>query len=205
MPYCCRQILEVVGLSPNRRSPRMWRSRSLRMGQRLFEKVAAQPHLLTSRRAGHFLAFGLVDQPVLPLALPAVAAQRRCSANGRGAASRRFHADDVGLGRVELGGDLLECSPATDRRRRLACQLCPSACAGCKNSFFCAAVVPIFTQRPRMQDVFLDRRANPPHRVGREAKAAVGIRKQALPPASCRHCPAEISSRAAAHSRGTPS
>ena len=49
------------------------------------------------------------------------------------------------------------------RRRRL------------KNSFFCAAVVPIFTSDQRVQDVFLDRRADPPHGVGRQTEAAVGI------------------------------
>jgi hypothetical protein len=34
-----------------------------------------------------------------------------------------------------------------------------------------------FDQRPGVQDVFLDRRADPPHGIGREAKAAVGSKR----------------------------
>jgi hypothetical protein len=35
--------------------------------------------------------------------------------------------------------------------------------------------VPIFTKRPAAQDEFLDRGLDPPHRIGREAEAAIGI------------------------------
>jgi hypothetical protein len=44
-----------------------------------------------------------------------------------------------------------------------------------KNSFFCAAVVPILTKAPAAQDEFLHRRLDPPHRIGCEAESAIGI------------------------------
>jgi hypothetical protein len=74
------------------------------VGHRFFQEIAPQAQLLALAEHG-FLALALVDQPVLPFSF-AVAAQRRVQ-RVVGAGQAAVHADHIGFGNIELGGDLL--------------------------------------------------------------------------------------------------
>ena len=88
MLYCCDRSSSVVGLSFSRRSIRMWRSRSFSVLQRAGQQGLAAGQLLAIGERG-LLAFGLVDQPVLPLALAVLRAPARsgCGPARRGGGS----------------------------------------------------------------------------------------------------------------------
>jgi len=107
MPYCCHRSSRVVGFSRNRRSVRMWRSRSFRCRHRLFEEVAAQAEFLSLSEAG-LLALAFIDEPVLPFAF-AIGPERRVQ-RVIGARQPAVHVDDVGFGNMELGGDFFRFS-----------------------------------------------------------------------------------------------
>ena len=57
---------------------------------------------------------------------------------------RRFMEIDIVLGHAELGGDLLDL--VGPRSPSSSALICPFMRRRLKNSFFCAAVVPIFTR-----------------------------------------------------------
>ena len=72
-------------------------------GHRIAQQVTAQAQLLLLAEAG-FLAFVLVDQPILPLAL-AIRPQRRIQ-RMIGARQPSIHVDDVDFRHIQLGRDL---------------------------------------------------------------------------------------------------
>jgi hypothetical protein len=83
------------------------------------------------------------------------------------------HLDHVGLGDVEALGDRLDglgAQIAFVDRLHLALEL-----AQVEEQLLLRRGGAHFDQRPAMQDVFLDRGPDPPHRVGREPEAAVGV------------------------------
>ena len=140
------------------------------MRHRLFEEIAPEAQLLPFAELC-FLALAVIDQPILPLAL-AVAAQRRVQ-RVIGAGEPPVHADDIGLRDVELGRDLFQVfgrQIAFLHRLQLALEL-----AQVEEQLLLCRRRAHFDQRPGVQDVFLDGGADPPHRVGREAEAAVGV------------------------------
>ena len=142
----------------------------VQMGHRLFQQIAAQSQLLAIGQHG-FLALALIDQPVLPFAF-AVASERRVQRMVR-ARQPAVHADHVGLRHIELGGDLVQMfgrKIALFHRLQLALQL-----AQVEEQLFLRGGGAHFHQRPRVQDVLLYRRADPPHRVGGKAKTAIGV------------------------------
>ena len=113
----------------------------------------------------------VVDQPVLPLGGAFVGAHRRVEGGVAGEAL--VHRNDVGLGDVERRGDLLDLvgvQIAVVERGDLALHL-----AQVEEQTLLRRGGADLDQAPRAQDVFLDGGANPPHRVGREAEALVGL------------------------------
>ena len=117
------------------------------------------------------LADAVVDQPVLPLAGIAVLADRRVE---RGvAAEPAVHVDDVLLGDAQPLGDQLDLigpHVAFLERGDLALGL-----AQVEEQLLLVGGGAHLHQRPRAQDVFLDRGLDPPHGVGREPEALVGL------------------------------
>ena len=140
------------------------------MLHRLPEQRAAPVQLLGLGEPG-LLGVGLVDQPVHPLAL-AVGADRRVErVVGRRHAAVHLH--HLVLGDVEPGGDLgdvLGVEVALLDRLDLALDA-----AQVEEQLLLGGCGADLHQRPGMQDIFLDRGADPPHRVGREPEAAVGV------------------------------
>ena len=118
-----------------------------------------------------FLAGAVVDQPIHPFAGIAVLADRRVE---RGvAAEPAVHVDHVLLGHAQPLGDELDLvGPhiAFVERGDPALGL-----AQVEEQLLLVGGGAHLHQRPGAQDVFLDRRLDPPHRVGREAEALLGL------------------------------
>ena len=138
--------------------------------QRVGQQRLPARHLLVLGQGG-FLAVGIVDQPILPLTL-AVQPNRRVQAVvRRGQAA--VHVDHVLLGhRQRLGdlGHLLRLQIAVIDRLHLALQTAQVE----KQLLLCRGGAHLH-ERPAVQDVFLNRGADPPHCVSSEAEAAVRI------------------------------
>ena len=66
--------------------------------------------------------------------------------------------------------DMLGPKIALLQRRNLALHL-----AQIEEQLLLAGRRAHFDERPRAQDILLNRRADPPHRIGREAEALVGL------------------------------
>src|SRR6516162_4355698 len=112
-----------------------------------------------------------VDEPVLPFAGIAVVADRGVERHV--AAEAVVHVDHVLLGHAEAFGDeldLVRAQVALFQRRDLALGL-----AQVEEQLLLVGGGAHFHQRPRAQDVFLDRRLDPPHGVGGETEAFIGL------------------------------
>ena len=159
----------VIGSSASRRASKMRRSRGLSTRQRLAQRAHAGVALLAVGERD-LLVGGVVDQPVLPLAF-AFLAQRRVE---RGvAAEAAVHVDHLLLGDAEaLGddGDLIVTQVAVVERRDAALGL-----AQVEEQLLLAGGGAHLHERPRAQDILLNRGANPPHGVGGELEALVGL------------------------------
>ena len=113
----------------------------------------------------------VVDQPVLPFAL-ALRAQRGVERMVR-PLQPAVHVDHVLLGHLERGRDLLDrlrAEVALLDRLHLALQP-----AQVEEQLLLRRGRAQLHQRPGVQDVFLDGGADPPHGVGGEPEAAVGV------------------------------
>ena len=113
----------------------------------------------------------VVDQPVLPFAL-ALRAQRGVERMVR-PLQPAVHVDHVLLGDLERGCDLLDrlrAEVALLDRLHLALQP-----AQVEEQLLLRRGRAQLHQRPGVQDVFLDGGADPPHGVGGEPEAAVGV------------------------------
>src|SRR3569833_1331212 len=106
----------------------------------------------------------VVDQPVLPLSRLAIVADRRVE---RGVAAKTaVHIDDVPLGHAEALGDdlhLIGAETALFERRDLALRL-----AQVEEQLLLVRGGAHLHERPRAQDVLLDRGLDPPHGICRE-------------------------------------
>ena len=129
-----------------------------------------------------FVAFGVIGgligafvfEPILPLCgAVIVGADRRIK---RGVATRQapVHGDHFGLGYAQIIGNALDVFGAqialfqgTDAGFGLA---------QVEEQLLLRRRRAKLHQRPRTQDVFLNRGADPPHRVGREAEALFGVK-----------------------------
>ena len=160
----------VIGSSARRRASKMRRSRSLSTRERVAERLVAVLRLLGFGEPA-LLADAVVDQPIQPFAGIAVLADRRVE---RGiAAEPAVHVDHVLLGDAEALGDQLDLiGPhiAFLERGNPALGL-----AQIEEQLLLVGGGAHLHQRPRAQDVFLDRGLDPPHRVGREPEALVGL------------------------------
>ena len=160
----------MIGSSARRRASKMRRSRS-------FSTESASPSALrrlsacsSATRRVSWLA-DVVHQPVLPLARVAFLADRRVE---RGvAAEAAVHVDHVLLGHAEALRDQLDligAHVAFLQRVDLALRL-----AQVEEQLLLVRGRAHFHERPRAQDVFLDRRLDPPHRVGGQTEALLGL------------------------------
>src|SRR5712692_7984280 len=139
-------------------------------GERLAERLAAVVGLLVLGEPG-LLAGALVDQPVLPFAGIAFLADRGVERDI--AAEPAVHVDHVLLGDAETLGDELDLvgpQVALFQRRDLALGL-----AQVEEQLLLVGGGAHLHQRPRAQDVFLDRGLDPPHGVGGETEPLVGL------------------------------
>ena len=169
-PNSSASCSSVTGSSARRRASKMRRSRSLRHGERGFQRGAAIVEFLAF---GHhlFLADAVVRQPVLPFAAVAVVADRRVER--RVAAEAAVHVDNVLLRHAKALGDdldLIGAQIALLQRRDFALGL-----AQVEEQLLLVRGGAHFHERPRTQDVFLDRRLDPPHGIGGEAEALLGL------------------------------
>src|SRR6266566_5763938 len=139
-------------------------------GERIGQRLAAVIELL-ARGERRLLVRGFVHQPVLPLAGIAVVAGRRVE---RGvAAEPAVHVDHVLLGDAQALGDQLDLvgpHVAFFQRGNLALRL-----AQVEEQLLLIGGGAHLHQRPRAQDVSLDRRLDPPHGVGGQPKALLGL------------------------------
>ena len=139
---------------------------------RTFEQAHAGAELVCLGEALG-LAGGVVGDPVLPFGFAVHAADRgveRGVAAGRHAA---VHRSDFLFSHAELGGDrgeVLRAQVAFFHRADFAFEA-----AQVEEQLFLGGRCAEFHQRPRAQDVFLDRGADPPHCIGREAEAFVRV------------------------------
>jgi hypothetical protein len=128
-----------------------------------------------------FVALGVVARLVGILVLEPVLPLRRALAIGRDRGVERrvatrqppVHRDDLGLGHVEVVGDLRHVLGAQVpflQRADLGLRL-PQV----EEQFLLRRGRAELHERPRPQDVFLDRRPDPPHRIGRQPEAALRI------------------------------
>ena len=116
----------------------------------------------------------IVDQEVLPLVLGAlVALKRRVEAGVAAHRHAAVHRDDLVLGDAEVGRDLghvrgLEVAFL----ERVDLVFHPPEV---EEQLLLGGGGADLHQRPAAQDEFLDARADPPHGIGREAEAPVGL------------------------------
>ena len=131
----------VSGSSASRRASNTRRSRSFKPFERVVQHAAALVALLGlgERR---LLVHGVVDQPVLPLAALGVVAHRGVEREVAG--KPPVHRDHVLLGHAELVAISFTWSGL--RSPSSSALSWPLILRRLKNSFFCAAVVPIFTR-----------------------------------------------------------
>src|SRR5215831_4429657 len=140
-------------------------------GDRRGERLAAVLELL-ARGECRLLVGMLVDQPVLPFAGITVLADRGVE-RGVAAAEPAVHVDHVGLGDAELPGDdlhLVWSHVALVEHSNLVLGL-----AQVKEQLLLVHGGAHLHQRPRAQDVFLDRRLDPPCGIGGEPEALVRL------------------------------
>ncbi len=139
--------------------------------QRGGQQGPASGHFLAIADA-FFLALLIIDQPILPFAL-AIHADRRVQAM-IGCGEAAVHAHHVLLGHTEHAGDLGHLFglhvTVLDRLHL------PLQAAQVEEQFFLRGRGAHFHQRPGMQDIFLDRGADPPHRIGCQAETAFRIK-----------------------------
>ncbi len=169
-PNSAESSSSVSGSSASLRASNTRRSRSFKALQRVVQHAAALVALLGfgERR---LLVHGVVDQPVLPLAALGVVPDRRVER--RVAGKPPVHRHHVLLGHAELGGDALHLigpQVALFERLELALDL-----AQIEEELLLRGGGAHLHQAPGAQDVFLDRRPDPPHGVGRKPEALVGI------------------------------
>src|ERR1700722_14526468 len=137
--------------------------------QRAVQRIHANARFLAVGEQ-RFLIHGVIDQPVLPLALAALAQGR---IEGSVAAETAVHIDHVLLADAEpLRNrlDLIVAQIALVERRNPALGL-----AQVEEQLLLARRRAHLHERPRAQDVFLDRGANPPHGVSRELESLVRL------------------------------
>jgi hypothetical protein len=154
MPYFDDRSSSVLGSSTRRRS----------------KHVLALAELLALAEAG-FLVGRVVDQPVLPfhVAFGFHGGVQRAVRRGEAA----VHVHHLLLGHAEAGGDLgdlLGAEIALLDRLHLALEL-----AQVEEQLLLRRRGAHLHQRPAMEDVLLDRGADPPHGIGGQPEAAVGV------------------------------
>ena len=118
-----------------------------------------------------FLVRPVVHQPVLPLA--ALALLTDGGVEGGVAAHAAVHVHHILLGDAQLGGDGLDlfgAQVALLQRGDLALGL-----AQVEEQLLLVGRGAHFHERPGAQDIFLNRRADPPHGVGGQTKALVRL------------------------------
>ena len=113
----------------------------------------------------------IIDEPVLPLSLT-VGTQRRVQ-RVVGAGHPAVHVDHLFLGDIEVVGDLLH---VLGREVTIVDGLhLPLELAQVEEQLLLRRGCAHLHQRPGPQDVLLDRGADPPHGVGRQAEALVSV------------------------------
>src|SRR5499427_7333080 len=140
-------------------------------GERRGERLAAVLELL-ARGECRLLVGMLVDQPVLPFAGITVLADRGVE-RGVAAAEPAVHVDHIRLGDAELPGDdlhLVRSHVALVEHSNLVLGL-----AQVEEQLLLVHGGAHLHQRPRAQDVFLDRRLDPPCGIGGEPEALVRL------------------------------
>ena len=114
----------------------------------------------------------IVLQPILPLAVAILAhrhVERRVPAHRHAA----VHAGHFRLGHAKIGGDLGEMFRLQITiLERVELRL---HAAQVEEQLFLGRGRAHFHETPRAQDIFLDRGADPPHRIGGEAEATIGL------------------------------
>src|SRR6516165_2117310 len=153
-PNSSASSLSVIGSSASRR-----------------ERLAAVLELL-ARGECRLLVGMLVDQPVLPFAGITILADRGVE-RGVAAAEPAVHVDHVRLGDAELPGDdlhLVRSHVALVEHSNLVLGL-----AQVEEQLLLVHGGAHLHQRPRAQDVFLDRRLDPPCGIGGEPEALVRL------------------------------
>ena len=168
-PNSVESSSSVIGSSASRRASKMRRSRGLRTESASRSAASRFWPSCSATTIVSWLA-EVVDEPVLPLAL-ALLAQRRVERDV--AAEPAVHVDDVLLGDAEPRRDLLHlvgAQIALVERRDAALRL-----AQVEEQLLLVRGGAHLHERPRAQDVFLDRRLDPPHGVGGEPEALVGL------------------------------
>ena len=169
-PNSAARSSSVIGSSARRRASKMRFSRSLSTSS---AEISALWRLSLSSLSARMCSWfwRVVDQPVHPFAGFAVVADRRVE---RGvAAETAVHVDHVLLGDAKTLGDQLDLiglEIAFLERGDLALGL-----AQVEEQLLLIGGGAHFHQRPRAQDVFLDRGLDPPHGVGREPEALFGL------------------------------
>jgi hypothetical protein len=115
----------------------------------------------------------LVDQPVLPLAAGVIAIAKRRVERGFAAHHPPVHLNDVALLDAELVGDQLDLfGPQIALVDGVDL---PFDLAQVEEELFLGGGGADLHETPGAQDVFLDGGLDPPHRVGGEPKALVGV------------------------------
>src|SRR5688572_32668911 len=141
--------------------------------QRVDQQLVADPalflvsdDLVLQRLGGH--------EEILPLAFAVLAAaQRRVEAGVAAVAHAAIHRDHLVLGNSEVAGDLRDVGGLeVALLEGVDLVLHPPQV---EEQFLLRGGGAHLHQAPRAQDEFLDRGTNPPHGVGRQAEAAVGL------------------------------
>ena len=114
----------------------------------------------------------IIGQPILPLAF-AFLAQRRVEAGVTAMAHAPVHRDNFVFIHAQRGGDMFDlfgAQVAILHRADLALQA-----AQVEEQLLLGRRRADLYQAPAAQDIFLDRRLDPPHGIGGEAEAFFGI------------------------------
>src|SRR5712671_7512121 len=139
-------------------------------GERLAERLMAIVRFLAFDQP-RLLAGAVIDQPILPLARVAIFADRRVERHV--ATEAAVHVDHVLLGDTEAFCDelnLVGAKIALFERGNLALGL-----TEIEEELLLVRGRAHFHERPGPQDVFLDRRLDPPHRVGGKPETLVWL------------------------------